>query len=221
MKHTRLAILKAAMEACPGLPPATGKAHRVWGPLVQRMLVLAKLEGDDAKQLATFGKVIGERLDKPEAMLEVLDADWVDVLSKVLNSVVSAKTKRERLNCATCDAADVPVMLAVIQALAYGAPSRMWGATSDAFVQHGVGRPDPEELEKTPPASHRMIAAETWYRPQLAMLVTSIWPVALSMDYYAATLDHILRAEDVDEDSDEGSCQVGESPASGDSDRGL
>ena len=196
-QHTRRIVLRAALEACPGLPAASGRSHRVWGPLARRMQELAKPDAAGAKRLATFGKVIGEKLDDPVQMAKVLDGDWMELFNQVLNAVVSAKTKQERLNCATCDPADFPVLLAVIQAIAYGAPERMW-RPKDPEVAY-VGRLDSEdrynrgkEGEPTP-ESHHEIAARTWYRPQLAMLVTSIWPKTLGLEYYDSTLRHILQ----------------------------
>lgn len=196
-QHTRQTVLRAAMEACPGLPAAPGRSHRVWGPLVQRMQALAKPDEAGAKRLAAFGKVIGEKLDMPEQMAKALDGDWLELLSQVLNAVVSAKTKQERLNCATCDPADFPVLLAAIQAIAYGAPERMWRPrTGDWCLPSSVGVPGPDgpppSRRDEAPESHYEIAARTWYRPQLAMLVTSIWPKTLGLDYYESTLQHIL-----------------------------
>jgi hypothetical protein len=197
--HTRLQVLTAALQVCPALANSDKKQNSVypdWEPIIERMKVLAKADKKEAKLLSTFETKIGIKVHDAEHMARTLNGDWMEVLSKVLNAVVSLETKKKRLNCATCDPADFPVLLAVIQAMAWGAPSQMWG--NSEITPSFVGLPDFDRSfngpykNPEPPASHRAIADKTWYRPQLIMLVTSIWPVALSLDYYESTLCHIL-----------------------------
>lgn len=204
-RYTRYQVLHAAQEACTPLPDSTRKSSRLinkWDSIIERMKVLAKADKKEAKLLSTFASEIGDKLhlhDNKHLSLAV-NGEWMELLTKILNSVVSAETKKKRLNCATCDPADFPVLLAVIQVMALGAPSQMWGTPE--FVSPWVGLPDfdgPYNSPEPPPASHQAIADKTWYLPQLAMLVTSIWPVELTLDYYEATMCHIL---DVEQDDD-------------------
>ena len=203
--YFRLTVLDAALKVCPALPNSHTKQSDTclkWDPIVERMKVLAKADKKEAKLLSSFEANIGSKVDDAEHMARALNGEWMELFSKVLNAVVSPETKKKRLNCATCDPADFPVLLVVIQAMAWGLPSQMWDASrmsdeSDItpIVMGMVGVDGSFEgpyKNPEPPASHQAIADKTWYRPQLVMLVTSIWPTDLSLDYYEATLCHIL-----------------------------
>lgn len=127
----------------------------------------------------------------------------MELLGKVLGAVVSAETKAKRLNSATCSPADFPVLLPVIQAIAWGAPSKMWNPSFNDTERFHVGRAGPEESygsdvrREAPPESHHHIAERIWYRPQLAMLVTALWPMSFGLEYYRSTLFHIINAVDI------------------------
>ena len=163
--------------------------------------MLANANKKEAKLLSAFASKIADKLhmhDNKHLPRDV-NGELMELLTKILNAVVSAETKKKRLNCATCDPADFPVLLAVIEVMTWGAPSQMWGTPE--FVSPWVGLPDFDGPYKSPepPASHQAIADKIWYLPQLAMLVTSIWPVDLTLDYYEATMCHI---RDVEQDDD-------------------
>ena len=192
-KPTRLAVIKAALSAC----KAGSKSSKVpWPKLSERMCAIGRVEGAEGLRLASFGETFGSILDKPEAMIRALDAEWMELFNKVLRGVANPETKLKRLNCATCDKADFPALLTVIFALAHGAPDTMWSARGGEADEVLVGLIHPMEGDSYPPttAAHRAIAERTWYRPELVMLVTSLWPNELDMTYYEATLRHILSA---------------------------
>jgi hypothetical protein len=204
-RYNRYDVLHAAQEACLLLPVSSRKSSRLivkWDSIVERMKVLAKANKKEAKLLSTFASEIGDKLHMHDNkhLSRAVNGEWMELLTKILNAVVSAETKKKRLNCATCDPADFPVLLAVIQVMALGAPSQMWG-TPEFLIPAMVGLPDFDGPYKSPepPESHQAIAEKTWYLPQLAMLVTSIWPVELGLDYYEATMCHILNVEQDDD----------------------
>ena len=186
------------MKACPGLPVARRPGHVIPAALVQRMRELAKFDAKESKRLATLGKVFGVRIDDPGYMAKVLDGDWMILLSKVLDAVVSPQTKQRHLNCVTCDTADFPVLLSVILIMAYGSPSEMWpprGELRKNFVGYPGSERDIWGDRDGPPASHKLIAEQIWYRPQLAMLLTSIWPRTMRIEYFGSALNHTINPE--------------------------
>lgn len=200
--HTRRMVLLAAQQVCPNSPEPPVSADPLWGPLVHRMKALISATGDDAARLDRFGRDIGLHLDDMAAMAKILDGEWMELLGKVVGSVVSAETKAKRLNCATCSPADFPVLLPVIQALAWGAPSKMWDPLVMPHDSMVVGMMDydrpPADLprpRREPPRIHYDIADKTWYRPQLAMLVTALWPNLVGLAYYQSTIVHVLDPE--------------------------
>jgi len=205
-RYNRYKVLHAAQEACTPLPDPLPKYRELgikWDPIIERMKVLAKANKKEAKLLSAFESEIGDKLhmNDNKHLSRAVNGEWMELLTKILNAVVSAETKKKRLNCATCDPADFPVLLAVIQVMTWGAPSQMWGTPE--FIMPAMGGlpyfDRPYKSPEPPPASHQAIAEKTWYLPQLAMLVTSIWPADLSLDYYEATMCHILN---VDQDDD-------------------
>jgi len=195
--YSRLEVLRASLEFCKGHSFTERKGLTTWSLMAERIKVLVKANAEESKLMASFGSEIAQNLDKPKEILQSLDGEWLELLSKVLNAIVSPETKRERLNCATCDPVDFPLILAVIQVLAYAAPAQMWRPSPD--VQYFVGVPSPEDLRDAERndvlASHYLIAEKTWYRPELVMLVTSIWPNSLDLEYYSSTLQHIMEPE--------------------------
>ncbi len=200
--HTRLNVIMVALRAFPPANPVVGRVGIDWEYLARRLIVLAKLDAKDAAQMTRrFESQIANKLDSPTDVLTSLDADWVVLLGKILDSVVSAKTKREHLSSVTCEPDDFPALLSVIQALAHAAPSRMWVPSGGGHGGFTVGKTESDKPHETPadpgetPESHHRIAERIWYRPQLAMLVTSIWPMSLGLEYYGSTLCHIMNPE--------------------------
>lgn len=200
--HTRLNVLMVALRAFPPANPVVGRVGIDWEYLAHRLIVLANLNVTEAARMNyRFGPVIGKKLDSPADVLKSLDADWVVLLGMILDSVVSTKTKREHLSSVTCDPDDFPALLAVIQALAHAAPSRMWVPSGGDTWGFTVGTtesdtpPGPEAGRDATPESHHRIAERIWYRPQLAMLATAIWPMSLGLEFYGSTLCHIMNPE--------------------------
>lgn len=200
--HTRLNVIMVALRAFPLGDPAVGHAGIDWESIARRLGALAKLDPEEAARMNDrFGPEVAVKLDSPSDILKSLDGDWVVLLGKILDSVVSAKTKREHLSSVTCEPGDFPALLAVIHALAHAAPSRMW-VPSDVDVRViTVGQTDckkpnePQTVRGATPESHHRIAERIWYRPQLAMLTTAIWPMCLGLEYYGSTLCHIMNPE--------------------------
>lgn len=174
-----------------------------WELAAKRMAKLAKATPQEAYRLDTFGEMIGRHLDNPACVTQVIDGHWMVLLSKVLNAVVSPEDKRERLNCATCTADDFPVLLSVVHAVAYGAPASLWDPMYEHYKDCEVGvpehegpySPDAPTWVDTILANHEAIARKTWYRPQLVMLVSALWPKEIRHSYYESTLWHILDPE--------------------------
>lgn len=197
--HTRLNVIMVALRAFPPGDAEVGHVGIDWKSVARRLIVLAKLDGKDAARMNDkFGPEIAEKLDSPSDLLKALDGDWAVLLGKIVDSVVSAKTKREHLSSVTCEPDDFPALLAVIHALAHAAPSRMWVPSDGDARGFPVGQADrekphvPQALPGATPESHHRIAERIWYRPQLAMLATAIWPMCLGLEYYGSTLCHIM-----------------------------
>ena len=175
-----------------------------WEQVEKRMKQLAEASPQEAHRLDTFGEMIGRHLDNPKLVTQVIDGHWMVLLSKVLNAVVSPETKRERLNCATCAPDDFPVLLTVIQTVAYGAPASLWDPMYENYNDCELGlpeddgpySPDAPTWKDQILANHEAIARKTWYRPQLVMLVSALWPKEIRHSYYESTLWHILDPED-------------------------
>ena len=198
--HTRHNVILAALGSCPpGSHPNLHVGNDRWEEIARRLIVLAKLDVMDAARMTyRFGPEIGQKLDSRSDLPKSLDGKWITLLGKILDSVVSPKMKREHLSVVTCEHADFPALLAVIHALAYGSPSEMWVPSTGGPSGFVVGMSDTDPAygqpgkPEAPPESHHQIAARTWYRPQLAMLATSLWPMSLGLEYYGSTLCHIM-----------------------------
>lgn len=197
--HTRLNVIMIALRAFPLAEPPVGHVGIYWESIARRLVALAKLDATDAARMNNrFRSEIAVKLDSPSDLLKSLDGDWVVLLGKILDSVVSPKTKREHLSSVTCEPGDFPALLAVIYALAHAAPSRMWVPSrgdADGFTfgtTESDNPPEPRAGGGATPESHHRIAERIWYRPQLAMLTTAIWPMSLGLEYYDSTLCHIM-----------------------------
>lgn len=200
--HTRLNVIMVALRAFPLEDSTVGHVGIYWESIARRLVALAKLDAKDAARMnAGFGPEIAVKLDSPTDLLKSLDGDWVVLLGKILDSVVSPKTKRDHLSSVTCEPGGFPALLALIHALAHAAPSRMWVPSDGDAREFTVGLADYVKPHEAPPGrgatpeSHHRIAERIWYRPQLAMLATAIWPMSLGLEYYGSTLCHIMNPE--------------------------
>lgn len=201
--HSRIQVLYASLEFCKGHFYSNRNGSPSWHLMTERMKFLIKANAEESKRLAFFGSEIAENLDQPKKIAQVLDGEWMLILSKVLHTVVSPENKRERLNCAISTPTEFPFLLTVIQAVAYGAPASLWDPVAEKYSNCTVGMVesmDPDDSDgldwqERIMAKHEAIANSSWYRPQLVMLVSSLWPKTMRHAYYGSTLEHIINPE--------------------------